>query len=144
MKDALKIICIFFIGCFTYGLMEITARGHTHISMGLVGGLSMLFISLINGITSGKSGLLLTVIMSSVFITVLELITGEIVNLYLGLRVWSYETVPLNYKGQICLPFSLLWIVISFVGVILDNLASKYIFCEDNPSKTLTFSNNLI
>ncbi|MBQ3003172.1 MAG: hypothetical protein IJD82_05525, partial [Clostridia bacterium] len=42
-----------------------------------------------------------------------EFVTGLIVNHWLHLSVWDYSDVPLNLLGQICLPFSLVWFVIT-------------------------------
>ena len=30
--------------------------------------------------------------------------------------VWDYRNVPFNFMGQICLPYSLLWIPVGFAG----------------------------
>ena len=50
-------------------------------------------------------------------ITVTELITGLILNVWLGLNVWNYSGLPFNFMGQICLQFSALWFVLSFFGI---------------------------
>ena len=35
----------------------------------------------------------------------------------LGVRFWDYAALPLNYKGQVCAPFSLCWSVLGLVLV---------------------------
>ena len=45
-------------------------------------------------------------VLSSVIITVLELITGLIVNVWLRMDIWDYSNLPYNFKGQICLLYS--------------------------------------
>lgn len=42
-------------------------------------------------------------------VTVTELAAGLILNVWLGLDVWDYSALPLNFLGQICLPFALAW-----------------------------------
>lgn len=42
-------------------------------------------------------------------VTVTELAAGLILNVWLGLNVWDYSALPLNFLGQICLPFALAW-----------------------------------
>jgi hypothetical protein len=56
-------------------------------------------------------------------ITAVELGTGLLVNR--NYRVWDYRGLPMNYRGQICLPFSLLWIPVSALGMALYGLAEK-------------------
>ena len=46
-------------------------------------------------------------------ITTVELIFGIAFNLILREHVWDYSNVPLNFMGQICVPFSLLWFMLS-------------------------------
>jgi uncharacterized membrane protein len=46
-----------------------------------------------------------------------ELAAGMLVNR--GYDVWDYRHMPLNFMGQICMPFSLLWIGISLVAIFL-------------------------
>ena len=60
----------------------------------------------------------------------MEFIIG---NLYLaGLlpKMWDYSNMWLNYKGIICLPFSLLWIVLSIVAIFLADSINYYIYKE--------------
>lgn len=129
-RESLKIWTIFLFGCFAYGLAEVTARGHTHISMGLLGGICMIFISILNDRRALGLGLVPACFISAIFITIMEFATGEILNIWLRLGVWDYSEVPLNYRGQICLPFSILWIFLSGVGFALDNFIRVKIFEE--------------
>ena len=46
-------------------------------------------------------------------ITMLELLCGLGFNLWLGLNIWDYSLLPFNFYGQICLPFSLIWLVMA-------------------------------
>ncbi len=66
-----------------------------------------------------KTGLPRTVkpLAGSAAITGVELGTGLLVNR--DWQVWDYRALPGNFKGQICLPFSLLWIPLSAVGMWL-------------------------
>ena len=56
-------------------------------------------------------------------ITAVELMTGLLMNR--DHHVWDYRETPMNYRGQICLPFSLLWIPISVLGMGLYGLLPK-------------------
>ena len=47
--------------------------------------------------------------------TLVELIGGIILDKYFNLRLWDYSNEKLNYKGYICLKFSLAWMLISAI-----------------------------
>lgn len=61
-----------------------------------------------------KRGLLYKSLAGCLIITAVELVAGCVVNLALGLAVWDYSGVPGNIAGQICPPFMLAWLIISF------------------------------
>ena len=63
----------------------------------------------------------------------LEFLTGCIVNLALGWHVWDYSGMPGNVLGQICLPYSLLWILVAVAAIILDDWLRNLIFDEERP-----------
>ncbi len=128
---AIKLMALFFIGALGYGAMEVMTRGFTHISMGLLGGLSFLFISYTSVLRrSGGITLMQQLILITLFITTAELLCGLIINLNLGLAIWDYTDMPLNYKGQICLPFSILWFGISYLGIIAEEYIRRGMFKE--------------
>ena len=58
-------------------------------------------IGLINEVFPWDFGLLWQSLIGSVIITACEFITGVIVNIWLGLGVWDYSTLPFNILGQI-------------------------------------------
>lgn len=53
----------------------------------------------------------------AVLVTVVEFIAGCILNLWLGLDIWDYSSIPFNIIGQVCLPFSLVWWVLCLVFI---------------------------
>ena len=56
-------------------------------------------------------------------VTMLELGCGLIVNREYA--VWDYRNLPLNFHGQICLPFTLLWIPISLAAIWLYDIVDR-------------------
>jgi len=72
-------------------------------------------------------------IIGSVIVTVLEFITGLIVNVWLCWDVWDYSDLPFNIMGQICLPFSILWVGVSIIVVVLDDWLRYWWWGEDKP-----------
>ena len=72
-------------------------------------------------------------VLSSVIITVLELITGFIVNIWLKMDIWDYSHLPYNFKGQICLLYSVFWFLVSSVAIVLDDFLRYKLFNEEKP-----------
>ena len=79
----LKNLLIFSTFGLTYGLIEILWRGYTHPSMVIVGGICGLLIGLLNE-KNKKMNLLLQMVEGMVIVTVLEFVSGIVLNLYLG------------------------------------------------------------
>lgn len=129
----LKYLLLFFFGGFCYGAIEIISRGFSHISMFVAGGLCFIGIGLINEIFPKDLALTSQMLLSAAIVTVIELITGLIVNVWLGLGVWDYSAQPYNLYGQICLLFSLLWFFLSLPAILLDDYLRYHIFGEEKP-----------
>lgn len=132
-------ITIFICGAFAYGIIELTVRGRTHITMGLLGGAAMCLIHRLNSVDDSPFSLLLKMIVSALCITVAELFTGLVLNVKLGLAIWNYSRLPYNLYGQICPAFSLIWFSLSGIGMLFDNLVVRFIFrrsavCLNEPS----------
>ena len=49
------------------------------------------------------------------------------------LGVWDYTDMPFNLMGQICLPFSAAWIVVSAAAILLDDWLRWQLYGEDKP-----------
>lgn len=126
-------LTLFLIGGAAYCGIEILFRGYTHWSMYILGGLCFVIIGLINELLTWKIPLISQMFISSIVITVLEFITGCIVNLWLGIGVWDYSDQPYNLLGQICLLFTNLWFLLSLVGIFLDDIIRWKLFGEGKP-----------
>lgn len=57
------------------------------------------------------------VLISACAITIVEFISGLIINIWLGLNVWDYSNMPYNIMGQICPQFFIVWIGLSYFGI---------------------------
>ena len=128
-----KYLFLFIVGGIIYGMIETLSRGYTHWTMGVLGGICFICLGLINEILSWETPLALQMLIGSTIITILEFITGCIVNLWLGWNVWDYSNLPLNLLGQICLPFSILWYFISAIGIVIDDYIRYIYFDEERP-----------
>lgn len=126
-----KYLFLFLIGGFTYFYIEILFRGYSHFSMIICGGLAFICCGMLNQVIPRKLSFLTQIIISCFIITILELITGYIVNIKLGWAVWDYSDLPYNLYGQICPAFSLIWLVLSVVCIFMDDLIRWKIFDEE-------------
>lgn len=132
-----KYIFLFLTGGFAYNLIEIIYRGYTHWTMFILGGICFIALGSINNFLSWDTPLTIQSVIGAFIITILEFITGCIVNLKLGWDVWDYSDMLFNIKGQICLPFFLLWIIVSVIAIIIDDYLRYWIFHEDKPHYTI-------
>ena len=116
----LKEFIIFIIFGLMYVTIELLYRGHTHYSMFIVGGICGVLIGLINDNTPDIP-LLPQCVLGAVIITVIELLTGLFLNVYLGLNVWDYSNQPFNFMGQICPQFCIIWCILSILVIRIDD-----------------------
>lgn len=98
-------------GCAYVGL-EVLFRGRSHGSMFLAGGTCFLLLGQLR-----RFSVPVRALAGSAVVTAVELGTGLIFNR--DHRVWDYRVLPLNFRGQICLPFSLLWMPVSLAATSL-------------------------
>lgn len=128
-----KYAALFLIGGLIYVGMELCWRGHSHFTMFFLGGIDFILLGLLNEIIPWNMGLLWQALIGSAIITISEFATGCIVNLCFHWNVWDYSNLPLNVLGQICLPFSLLWIVVATAAIVLDDYIRYWVFGEEKP-----------
>lgn len=134
MRRLSKWLVLFIIGGALYALLEICWRGYTHWTMMVLGGVLFLLIGGLNEVAlTWETPLILQGIYGAAITTAAELLAGVILNIYLGLGIWDYSQMPFNLLGQICLPFSLLWVALSIVAVILDDYLRFWLFGEERP-----------
>ncbi len=103
---------LFYMGGMIYTGIEILWRGRSHWSMFLLGGTCFLGLGQVRKLPICPT---LRTLLAALMVTVLELATGLAVNR--EYRVWDYRRMPLNFRGQICLPFFFLWIPLCMVGM---------------------------
>lgn len=130
---SLKYAFLFWFGGATYVALEVLWRGYSHWTMLLLAGILFIIIGLLNEIWNWNLKFRYQVLISTAIATILELFTGLIVNVCLGWNVWDYDNVPFNFLGQICLPYTFLWIVLSAVAIILDDVLRWKFFGEEKP-----------
>lgn len=125
------------LGGAVYVFIELLWRGYSHWSMFLLGGICFIALGLINEVIPWEMPLTAQMFIGCVIITVLEFITGCIVNLWLGWDVWDYSDLPYNLLGQISIMSSVGWYFLSAVGIVLDDWLRYIFFGEEKPRYTI-------
>ena len=129
----IRSLTVFSFGGLCYGLLEILWRGETHISMFVVGGLCFLIIAAVDEYDLFGGSLILQAPFCAFCVTAVEFVSGIWVNRVLGLGVWDYSDVPMNFMGQICLPFSAIWLGLSIPAALAARLLRHFIFGDNLP-----------
>ncbi len=105
---------IFFLGAAAYPLLELLYRGRTHYSMALAGGCAAVLIGKISRL---PFSLPVQTLLCGAGITAVEALCGVVWNRQY--TVWDYRRMPLNWHGQVCLPYSVLWCGLSALLLIV-------------------------
>ena len=145
MKHVSKNIVLFSIGGAIYLMIEVIwrylmNRPDTHWTMFIVGGLAFLIIGSINEYFTWEIPIWLQSIIGTIAVTVLEFISGCVLNIWLGLNIWNYSNMPLNLFGQICVPFMVAWIILVTIAIIVDDYFRWLIYKEEMPRYQWWFS----
>lgn len=133
MRYLLKMLILFSIGGICYVIIELLWRGYSHRTMFLLGGACFFALGLINEFYDYEIPLVLQMIFGTIIITALEFLTGCIVNLHFHMNVWNYSSLPYNLLGQICLPYTMLWFLLSPLCIITDDWLRYALFGEERP-----------
>lgn len=137
MKHFVKYTILLMVGGLAYYCIEILARRFSHWTMFLVGGTCFILIGIINEITP-KMPLIRQMLLSAIIITLIEFVSGCILNLWLGWNVWDYSDEFGNILGQICPRHTIYWFLLSSVGIVVDDYIRYFLFGEEKPKYTIT------
>ena len=111
-----KNLFLFAIGGGSYVSLELLWRGRSHLTMFALGGGCFLAIGEL-GRRFPKLKLGHRAVLGSLICTAGELLTGLVFNR--DYAIWDYRELPWNFRGQICLPFSLLWVPLSALAAVV-------------------------
>ena len=114
-----------YLGGMAYTTVELLWRGRTHGSMFALGGICFLLIGKL-GQVRRPLPIPARMIVAALLVTTLELGCGLLVNR--DWSIWDYRQMPLNYPGQICLPYTLLWIPVSLAAIVLYDRLDTAVF----------------
>ncbi len=124
MRGFKKYALFFLIGGTGYAVLELLWRGRTHWTMVIAGGLCFMMFSLVAEYFK-ETPLIFKALLCAFGITAVELAFGLVFNIILGMGVWDYSNMPLNFMGQICPYFSLLWCVLALLFLPLAELINN-------------------
>ena len=115
--------------------------GAESFTMGILGGLAILLIGQINKKFSWSIPIWIQALIGGIGITIAEFFVGLLMNKWLcplldKPLIWDYSMLPGNFMGQICPQFTALWIVLSFVSIIVDDFLRWKIYGEEKPRYT--------
>lgn len=132
LKLLLKYSVLFSYGGMLYVCIELMFRGRSDITMMFCGAISFVLIGLLNQIIPWKMSLLVqSIICGFLIVTPIEYLFGILFNQ--NFNIWDYRTQLFNVNGQICLLFSILWCLLSVIGIILDDYLRYWLFDEEKP-----------
>ena len=100
---------LFCAGGLGYTGLELLWRGWSHGAMFFAGGTCFLLLGQLKNQPPWAKALA-----GAGIITAVELGFGLLLNR--DFRIWDYRSAPLNFLGQICLPYSLLWMPVGLGG----------------------------
>lgn len=128
-----KYLFLFWFGGSTYCTIEVLYRGYSHWTMLVLSGFLFIIIGLLNELWQWGTRFWIQALVATAIATVSEFIAGCIINILLGWNVWDYSNLPGNILGQVCPQFSFLWIFISSIAIILDDVIRWKFFGEEKP-----------
>lgn len=114
--------------------------GHSSLWMFLVGGLLGLTLGKMNEIKTTRNLIYpFNILAGAAMITLNELISGIILNIWLGFDIWDYSSAAYNFLGQIDIVHSLCWIVLTPFVFWVDDVMKHYMFEEPKPDKLFKY-----
>ena len=100
----------FLVGAVGYPLIELAWRRRTHPTIALAGGLAAVALRGIARTYAGRP-LWQQALLGGLMITGIEYGIGQLFNR--RYQIWDYRKMPANLHGQICLPFTAAWCLMS-------------------------------
>lgn len=128
--NAVKTVVLFLVGFCIYITIETLFRGYSYALMGICGGLAIIILDKINNKVSWDLDIIIQCSIGSLIVTLMELIIGSLFLAGYLPVMWDYSSMPMNYRGIICLPFSIAWMFLSFAGILVADSINYYIFEE--------------
>lgn len=137
MRLCKLLILWFIIGALYYvleGLWRIPQGGYANIAMLPIGGLCGIAIGHINQSPRFyKQPIMIQSIIGTIIVLVIEFCSGCILNLWLGLGIWDYSDLKWNIMGQVCIQFSILWLLLMPFAIWVEDYLRWKLWGEGQP-----------
>lgn len=133
-----KYLVLFAVGGGGYYSIELLFRGYSHWSMFVLGGICLILCGFVNEGDRRNIPLWIQMALCSLIITTLELDTGLIFNIWLGMDIWDYSYQPFNFLGQICPLFTLIWFFLSILAIVADDYIRYWFYGGEKPAYIVT------
>ena len=103
-----------------------TGSGPPHVLMMVIGGVCFAAVGAINQIPAfyDRLSMRAQALIGAGIILAVELASGMIFNVWLGMELWDYAHMPLNLRGQICLLYGVLWLLLAPFAIWLEDRLS--------------------
>lgn len=125
MKRVLPTVTVFLLGGGLYCCLEVLWRGFSHPSMAVVGGLCIVAISFLDDLRCPTA---LKMLLAGLAVTLIEGVSGLVINLLWGWNVWDYSAYSLNLYGQVCLMYFFVWVLLAYPGMLFCRVLQRYVF----------------
>lgn len=117
MKSFMKYILLCTFSGYIYVCLELIFRGRSDITMMFCASICVIPMILLNNLFTYEIDVSLQIILCSVFASCIEYVFGIIFNR--DFHIWDYRNMPFNLNGQICLPFSFIWMIVAAIVIPL-------------------------
>ena len=134
MSNSFKNIVLFYVGFTSYITIETLYRGYSYFLMGMVGAICFLILDKINEYFSWELDLFIQGLIGSFIVTFMELNIGLLLKIF-DSTMWDYSSEWLNYEGVICPLYSLFWVFLSIVAIIVADCINYYILLDEEKPK---------
>jgi len=124
MRKVRNNAAFFLFGGVGYGIIELIWRGRTHWSMLVAGGICFVLFSKIAA-RFKEFSVISKAALCAVVVTAVELVFGIIFNMILKMNVWDYSHVPLNFLGQICPLYTVIWGILGMFFIPIAEIMNK-------------------
>lgn len=127
MKNIIKYLLLCTFGGYTYVCLELLYRGRSDITMMFCASIIVLLLCSLNNIFGYSTDFLLQILICMLFGTGIEWVFGITFNR--DFSIWDYRNMPFHSPdAQVCLPFTLLWGLISAIVIPLMDFIDWKIF----------------
>lgn len=135
MRKCFRYSILFCVFGAIYYILETIYKGYwTHWTMFILSGFIGIMIGCINEVFPWDLSFWIQCGIGMIIATSLEGVSGLILNVWLHLGVWDYSNTPMHFFfQQCCIPFCLVWFILSGVCILLDDYMRWRFFGEEYP-----------